>query len=168
MARVSPALLPVFKAEIFIIGINPYVLLPEATLKILFVQAGKTKGAIPIHGTLDGHPIIQHLVKYSGHWRLYLNGPMRRACGKDVGDRVSVRIAFDPRDRSIPMQPALEAALKKDAKARAVFDALAPSRRKEIVRYIDHLKSAEAVKKNVARAMAFLRGRERFAGRDKP
>lgn len=165
---VQPALFPAFKARITIIGINPNVLLPEAALAMLFAQAGKDKGPIPVQGTLDGHAFTQTLVKYAGSWRLYLNGPMLKAAKKGVGDTVSIRIAFDPRDRSIPMPGALDAALKKHTKARMVFDALPPSRRKEIMRYIGHLKSEEAIRKNVARAIAFLEGRERFAGRDKP
>ncbi|QQR86084.1 MAG: DUF1905 domain-containing protein [Flavobacteriales bacterium] len=165
---VRSTLSPAFKAHIAIIGINPYVLLPESTLAQLFAQAGKDKGPIPVHGTIDGHAFIQTLVKYAGAWRLYLNGPMLKAAKRGVGDTVRIRIAFDPRDRSIPMPPALEAALKENNKARKVFDALSPSRRKEIMRYIGHLKSEEAIRKNVARAIGFLEGRERFAGRDKP
>jgi hypothetical protein len=168
MPEQAPALLPAFNAEVLIIGVNPYVLLPEATLKKLFAQAGRSKGPIPLRGTLDGHAFIQHLVKYSGDWRLYLNGHMRKAAGKGVGDRVSVRIAFDPVERTIPVHPALAAALKANPAAAKVLDALPPSRRKEVVRYINHLKSEEAVKRNVERAIAFLMGSERFVGRDKP
>ncbi len=164
----APALSPSFTATIGIIGINPYVLLPEATLKRVFAQAGKDKGPIPVHGSLDGHAFVQTLVKYAGAWRLYLNGPMLKAAKKGVGDTVRVRVAFDPSDRSTPMPAALEAAFKKNAKARKAFDSLAPSRRKEIMRYIGHLKSEEAIVKNVARAIGFLLGRERFVGRDKP
>lgn len=165
---VQPALSPAFNARIAIIGINPYVFLPETTLAMLFAQAGKDKGPIPVHGTIDGHAFIQTLVKYAGAWRLYLNGPMLKAAKKGVGDDTRIRIAFDPRDRSTPMPPALETALKKNKKARAVFDALPPSRRKEIMRYIGNLKSEEAIARNVVRAMNFLEGKERFAGRDKP
>jgi hypothetical protein len=161
-------LLPAFDAEVLIIGINPYALLPDAVLERLFAQAGRDKGPIQVHGTLDGHAFIQTLVKYAGAWRLYLNGPMLKAAKKGVGQRVSLRIAFDPRDRSIPMPAPLEVALKKNVKARKVFDALPPSRRKEIMRYIGHLKSEAVIKKNVARAIGFLEGNERFAGRDKP
>ncbi len=167
-AMPAPDPLRAFNADIRIIGINPYVLLPEATLKKLFAQAAKDKGPIPVRGTLDGHAFIQTLVKYAGDWRLYLNGPMLKAARKGVGDRVSVRIAFDPSDRSIPMHPALETALKKDLTAAAVFEGLSPSRRKEIVRYIHHLKSEAAVKRNVERAIGFLLGSVRFAGREKP
>lgn len=164
----APALLPAFATEVRIIGVNPYVLLPEVTLRELFAQAGKEKGPIPVRGTLDGHAFIQTLLRYAGAWRLYLNGPMLKTAKKGVGDRVSVRIAFAPSDRTISMPRALGSALKKNVNARKVFDALAPSRRKEIMRYIAHLKSEESIKKNVARAIGFLEGKERFAGRDKP
>lgn len=164
----QPTLSRTFQARIAIIGVNPFVLLPEATLDRLFTQAGRDRGPIPVHGTIDGHVFTQTLVKFAGAWRLYLNGPMLKTAKKSVGDAVRIRIAFDPRERSIPMPPALEAALKVNNNARAVFDALSPSRRKEIMRYIGNLKSEEAIAKNVVRAMNFLEGKARFAGRDKP
>ena len=157
-----------FNAKIYIIGVNPYVLLPVAVLKQIFKQAGKDKGTIPVRGTLDGHPYIQTLVKYSGRWRLYLNTPMRKLAKKDVGDKISVTIEFDPVERTVPIPEKLLLALQKNEKAKLVFEQLSPSRQKEIARYIVNLKSEEAVVKNVARAMKFLVGDERFVGRDKP
>jgi Domain of unknown function (DUF1905) len=61
-----------FKATIDIIGVNPFVLLPDPVLKNIFKQAQKDKGPIPVRGTINGHPFIQTLVKYSGYWRLYI------------------------------------------------------------------------------------------------
>ncbi|MEI9944176.1 MAG: DUF1905 domain-containing protein [Chitinophagaceae bacterium] len=157
-----------FTAKIYKIGINPYVLLPAAVLKELFKEAGKNKGPIPVHGTLNGHPFIQHLIKYSGKWRLYLNTPMRKGAGIDVGDMANVKIEYDPEKRIIPVHPKLQSAFNQNKKAKAVFDKLIPSRQKEIVRYIGNLKSDEAIEKNIKRAIAFLSGKERFIGRDKP
>ncbi|MGZ3864846.1 MAG: DUF1905 domain-containing protein [Bacteroidia bacterium] len=157
-----------FTAKIFIIGVNPYVFIPEKVLAAIFKEAKKDKGPIPVHGTLDGHKFIQTLVKYSGHWRLYLNMPMRKAVGKDVGDIIKVKIAFDPRERKIEMHPTLKQALQNNKAAHAVFKKQSPSRQKEIVRYISFLKNEEAVVRNVARAIKFLEGKERFVGRDKP
>jgi hypothetical protein len=45
---------------------------------------------------------------------------------------------------------------------------MAPSRQKEIVRYIDSPKTEESVDRNVHRALAFLLGEGRFVGRDEP
>ena len=157
-----------FKAKIYIIGVNPYVIPPSAVLKKLFAAAGKDKGPIPVQGNLNGHPFTQTLVKYSGKWRLYLNTPMRKAAGIDVGDTGQFEIAYDPHPRTIEMHPKLKAALKQNKEAKAVFDKLSPYLQKEIIRYINHLKSEATVDKNVLRAINFLLSRERFIGRDKP
>lgn len=157
-----------FSACIDKIGVNPFVFLPEPVLNHIFKQAGKDKGTIPVHGKLDGHPFIQTLVKYSGAWRLYLNTPMRKAAGKDVGDTIKVEIEFDPVERTIPVHPKLKEALDKNKKAKTAFEQLSPSRQKEIIRYISFLKTEESVDKNINRALLFLLGKERFVGRDKP
>lgn len=157
-----------FTAKIYIIGVNPYVLLPAKILKAIFNDAGKDKGAIPVKGTINNHPFIQHLVKYSGKWRLYLNTPMRKGSKADAGDTVSISISFDKTIRETPMPEKLAAALSKNKKALKIFDGLSPSMQKEIKRYINNLKSEESIDKNVTRAINFLLGKERFIGRDGP
>lgn len=157
-----------FSAKIFIIGINPYVLLPAAVLRAVFLEAGKDKGPITVKGTIDGHSFIQTLVKYDGKWRLYLNEPMRRACGKEVGDKAEFELSYDGAERITPMHPALEAALQKDKKAMAIYNQLPPFMQKEIKRYINHLKTQVSVEKNVEKAIGFLHGKQRFIGRDQP
>jgi hypothetical protein len=148
-----------FFAKIYKIGINPYVLLPEAVLQFLFDHAGKDKGAIPVRGTLNGNPFKQTLVKYSGKWRLYLNTPMRKAAGIDVGDTANVKIEYDPEPRIVPMHPKLKHALAKNKKAKVAFEKLSPSRQKEILRYIGFFKSEESVTANVKKVIKNLSGK---------
>ena len=157
-----------FSAKIEIIGINPYVYLPDEILEAIFERAGKNTSPIQVKGKIQGHAFIQNLVRYSGHWRLYLNTPMRKNGGIDVGDVAHVEIDFDPAERTIEMHPKLKKALAENKNARAIFEKLAPSLQKEIVRYISFLKSEETIDKNVKRAINFLLGKERFIGRDKP
>jgi hypothetical protein len=157
-----------FSARIYKIGVNPYVLIPVVVLKEVFKQANKTRGPIPVRGYLNGFLFMQTLVKYSGKWRLYLNTPMRKGAGIDVGDIAEVKIEFDPRVRKVAMHPKLKLALEKNEKAKQKFEQLSPYRQKEILRYIGNLKSEETVDKNVKRAISFLIGKERFVGRDKP
>src|SRR5947209_5684064 len=106
-----------FSAKIQIIGVNPYVLLPAVVLNALFKQAGKHKGPVPVRGTLNGHPFKQTLVKYSGKWRLYLNTPMRKNAGIDVGHIAKIKIEYDPVSRQIPMHRKLKAALEQNKEA---------------------------------------------------
>jgi hypothetical protein len=156
-----------FTAKIQIIGINPYVLLPAAILKKLFSDAGRDNSPIPVKGELNGFAYIQTLVKYSGKWRLYLNGPMLKGADTDVGNMVKVKIAFDDKERLTPLHSKLEEALNKNKKAKQSFEKLAPYRQKEIARYINSLKTEESVDRNIKKAIGFLTGKERFVGRDK-
>jgi hypothetical protein len=149
-----------FSAKILILGINPYVPLPERVLAAIFKQAQKSKGPIPVQGTLNGKRFQQTLVRYQGAWRLYLNTPMRRAAAIDVGDTVRVRIEYDPEPRTHPMNPALARALARNKVAKAAFQSLAPSRQKEVVRYLNNLKAAASVEQNVKKVIEHLSGKE--------
>lgn len=161
-------ILKCFSAKIEIIGINPFVYLPNNVLQSIFTQANKDKGKIPVRMKIEGYEFIQTLVKYSGHWRLYLNTPMRKMAKKEVGDTADFEIVFDSEIRVIPMHPKLTEALKQNPKAQQIFDNLRPSLQLEIVRYISFLKTVESVDKNVLQAVNFLLGKQRFIGRDKP
>lgn len=157
-----------FSAEIKIIDINPYVFLPEEVLEGLFIQAGKSKGPIPVKGIMNGHGFIQTLVKFRNAWRLYLNTPMREATNTKVGDTVTITISYDSEPREEKMHPKLKDALHNHKEAKRVYDGLRPSLQKEIIRYINFLKTEESVNRNVEKAIRFLLGKERFIGRDKP
>jgi hypothetical protein len=155
-----------FEAKILKIGINPYVPLPSPVLKELFRQAGKSKGVIPVCGTLNGEKFTQTLVKYNGKWRLYLNTPMRKVAGIDVGDLATVKIKFDRSPRTITMHSKLKQALTENKDADSVFQQLPPSYQKEIIRYINLLKTEESISRNIEKAIKHLLGKERFVGRD--
>jgi len=157
-----------FKAKIELIGINPFVFLPGKTLQKLFLQAGKDKGKIPIRMKIDGHEFQQTIIKYSGHWRLYLNGPMRNAAGKDLGDMATFEIHFDPTPRNIEAPKAFISALNKEPRAKRVYEQCSASLQLEINRYLSRLKTAKSLEKNIHRAINFLLGKERFIGRAQP
>ena len=157
-----------FKAKIDIIGINPFVFVPEDVLTNLLKQAGKDKGKIPVRGTINNSPYKQTLVKYSGDWGLYTNTTMLKNSPKRIGETLNLSIEFDPSDRTIPPHPKLVAALDENPIAKSVFDKLAPSMQNEIVRYIANLKTEESIDRNIGRAVCFLLGNGRFVGRDRP
>ena len=157
-----------FDARLEIIVGNPFVYLPPATLQNIFEQANQNKGPIPVRGAVNGKAYQQTLVKYSGAWRLYINMKMLPRSPKRIGEVISVTIEHDPSDRTIKPHPKLVKALQENDAANLVFEQMAPSRQKEIVRYIAQLKSEESVNRNVARAIDFLLGKGRFVGRDKP
>jgi hypothetical protein len=157
-----------FKAKIEIIGVNPFVFLPDRVLQEIFIQAGRYKGKIPVRIKIDGHEFPQTLIKWSGAWRLYLNTPMRKAAKKAVGDVANFEIAYDPLERTVPMHPEFEKALRENREAKKVFDSLRPSLQLEINQYFSFLKTEASVDRNVTRAIQFLLGKGRFVARDKP
>ncbi|PIF02255.1 MAG: hypothetical protein CR996_00760 [Draconibacterium sp.] len=157
-----------FKTTLDIIHGNPFVYLPDEILGHLFLQSGKSKGHIPVKGTVNGKPFQQTLVKYSGDWRLYINMKMLKDSPRRIGEKIEVEIEFDPSNRSIKPHPKLIKALAKNKEANAVFKKLSASRQKEIVRYIANLKTEQSVDRNIERAINFLLGKGRFVGRAKP
>ncbi len=155
-----------FSAKIELIGINPFVFVPEKILTEIFTKAGKTKGSIPVHGTINDKPYKQTLVRYSGAWRLYINMIMLKDSPKRIGETIAVGIAFDTSDRTIAPHPALVVALEQNTDAKKVFESLTPSRQKEIVRYIANLKTEESITKNIEKVLGHLKGQNKFAGRE--
>ena len=159
-----------FTGKIKIQGINPYVLVSSARAADL--KPGWRK-PMPVCVRIDGKPKtpwrINMMPTGKGSFYLYLHGDVREASGTKVGDSVDVEVRFDPTYRSGPAHPvptALVTELRKNPKAKAAWDALIPSRQKEVLRYLAHLKTPEARGRNLARVMRALSGeRERFMAR---
>lgn len=157
-----------FKADIEIIGVNPFVFVPEKILTGIFKQAGKDKGKIPIRGTINNVQYKQTLVKYCGDWRLYINTTMLKNSPKRIGETIELTIECDPSDRSILPHPKFIKALNISNEAKTIFYGLRPSLQLEIVRYIANLKTEQSIDRNIIKAVNFLLGKGRFVGRDKP
>jgi len=157
-----------FKAEIKIIGVNPFVFVPENILQKIFQQAKKNKGHIPIKGTINGKLYKQTLVKYTGEWRLYINTTMLKNSPKRMGEIVELTVMFDSESREITPPQKFIQLLNNNVEAKNVFESLSPSKKHEIVRYLSNLKTENSLDKNILRAINFLLGKERFVGRDRP
>jgi hypothetical protein len=155
-----------FHAVIELIGINPYVFVPEPVLEALFREFGKNKGPIPVCGTINGKAYQQTLVRFDGEWRLYINTKMLPRSPKRIGEEIEVSIGIDHSDRTVHPHPKLLCALEENQQAKNVFVSLTPSLQNEMVRYIANLKTEESVDRNVTKAIGFLLGKERFIGRD--
>ena len=152
--------MPRFSATIYKIDINPVVDPPPETLEVIFRQAGKSKGPIPVHGKLNEASFIQTLVKFRGAWRLYINGPMLKDSGLKVGDTAKIDLEYDPHTHVVAMPSELQAALKKDKTAKLEFEKLTPSRQKEVLRYLGSLKTQASLERNIERVLRHLRNEE--------
>jgi hypothetical protein len=141
-----------FTATIYKIGINPMVDVP-----LRVSRAFGKRGNIPVAGTLNRTGIRATLVPLGGgRHRLFIHGGMRKRAQVDVGSRITVVLHPDTRPRRVPMSPAFAGALRKSPTATVAWKLLTPSRRKEILRYLNSLKSPEALHRNVRKVMAVL------------
>jgi Bacteriocin-protection, YdeI or OmpD-Associated/Domain of unknown function (DUF1905) len=159
-----------FRSVIKIHDGNPYVLVSAARATAL--RKGWRK-PLPVLVRIDGKPEgfwrINMMPIGDGSFYLYLHGDVRKASGTKVGDRVEAEVRFDPTYRGGPIHPMpswFHIALRKNPKAKAGWEALIPSRKKEILRYFSWLKSPEARLRNVQRALHVLAGgKGRFMAR---
>jgi hypothetical protein len=145
----------VFSETIHKIGINPCVPVPGRITD----QLEPVKGFIYIRGKINGHAFVQTLVPVkNGPYRLYVNGPMLKGAHAKNGDTVKFSIEANPHPEQ--RTPAILPAFKKrlaEEKLAAAFKNLAPSRRKEILKYMHFLKTPESVERNIAKVIAQLK-----------
>jgi hypothetical protein len=145
-----------FSAKIYKVGINPCVKVPFKISE----KMTASKGYIPIKGTIEGHPFMQTLCAVKGEeFRLYVNGPMLKNSELKVGDKATFEIEqnLEPENRKNIIMPK---ALKKKLQENGLmenFNALTPYRRKEIVKYLNNLKSKEALERNTKKVLEQLR-----------
>jgi hypothetical protein len=91
-----------------------------------------------------------------GRTYLGLRVEIRAAAGIEVGDPVEVVLEHDDAPREVAVPAALDAALDGDAAARAVYDALAFTHRREYAEWIASAKREETRERRVARALEML------------
>ena len=135
-------------------GINPCVKVPRAITS----KMTPSKGYIPIKGTIVNYPFEQTLVPVKkSPYRLYVNGIMLKGSAAKVGDTVKFSIAQTTAKRKdVTMLPELKRKLA-SAKLSSAFDMLTPSRQKEILRYLNYLKTKEARDRNIKKVLDALR-----------
>lgn len=160
-----------FSAPIDIRIGNPFILVDAEKAQSLKKDWRKP---MPVKIRINGEPKkwwqVNMMPVGNGDFYLYLHGDVREASDTKVGDTVDVEIKFDTQYKNGPMHAMptwFMSALSKNAKAKNGWDALIPSRQKEILRYFSWLKSDAAIERNLEKALRVLSGKkERFMARD--
>ncbi|WP_267406763.1 MULTISPECIES: YdeI/OmpD-associated family protein [unclassified Chryseobacterium] len=154
-----------FTTQLQIIGINPFVFIPEEILNQIFEASGKNKSPIPVKGSVNGKEFKQNLMKYLGEWRLYINLMMLKDSPKRIGETIEVFVEFDDADRTISIHPQLDQAIKNHPLAMVNFESLIPSRKLELIRYINNLKTEASIQRNIDKIIQYLHGEIDFFGK---
>jgi Bacteriocin-protection, YdeI or OmpD-Associated/Domain of unknown function (DUF1905) len=114
----------------------------------------------PVKITINGHSWRSRVAIMRGRFLLGLSNANRQAAGVTTGDDVEVDLVLDTEPRVIVEPPELLSALDADPVARAAFDDLTPSRKRELVRSIETAKKPETKARRIDDALAGLRDRE--------
>jgi len=141
-----------FTATIETLGINPCIQIPARVTRYF----GK-RGYVPVTVYLQSGEVPSSLVPIGGGvQRLYINAAMLRCTDSRIGDRVSIGLELDASDRSLKAPDHLLGTLSARPLAESRWKSLAPSKRKEIIRYISTGKSNATRNRNVARLLRIL------------
>jgi hypothetical protein len=125
-------------------------------------EVGEGRKAFPVRATINGYTCAGRVSRMGGEFLLGLSRDVRTGAGVEAGDEVTVTIALDEAPREVDVPAALAQALEGDATAKATFDALAFTHRKEFARWIAEAKKDETRERRVAQALQMLReGRTR-------
>ncbi|WP_448702079.1 DUF1905 domain-containing protein [Mucilaginibacter sp. AW1-3] len=143
-----------FRAVIYKTGINFCVDVPAGITSQLIA----VKGYIRIKGTVNNIPFTKSLVPVKGaSYRLFINTitikNIRQMVGQ-VADLVIEQDTTNP-EQEHPMSPQLRQKLEQKNLLHD-FDALPASRRKEVLRYLNNLKTPQILEKQVNRLIGQL------------
>jgi Bacteriocin-protection, YdeI or OmpD-Associated/Domain of unknown function (DUF1905) len=143
-----------FSATIYKLGINLCVDAPKRVS-----DAFKTRGYVPVAGTLNGHAIRATLVpKGGGEHRLFLNGEMRKRAEVGVGDTVTISLTLDTEPRETPLPDELAEALRENDLLEA-FNRLTPSDRRIVLTWLSDARKEETRNRRIDLLVRRLMGR---------
>jgi Bacteriocin-protection, YdeI or OmpD-Associated/Domain of unknown function (DUF1905) len=106
--------------------------------------------------TINGHSWRSRVAIMRGRYLLGLSNANRQAAGVVTGDEVEVDLEFDPEPPTVVVPPDFARALDADPVARAAYDHLSHSRKREHVHAIESAKKPETRKRRIEKALASL------------
>lgn len=141
-----------FSARIVKAGNNPCVEVPR-----IVSQTFGIRGYVPVTGTLNGLLIQSTLVpmRGGGH-RLYVNAAMRRKAGVNVGDLVQLILRISAVAQTAIAKMEFLRALARNDTIRARFEMLPAPQQQHVLLYLDSLKEAEDLRRDIQRITGSL------------
>ncbi len=125
---------------------------PEEVVEAL--GAGKRP---PVSITINGHSWKSRIAIMRGRYLIGLSNANRKAAGVATGDEVQVEVQLDVEPRVVVEPPDFAHALGADPAARAAYERLSYSHKREHVRAIESAKKPETRSRRIEAAVANLR-----------
>ena len=115
----------------------------------------------PVTVTIGGHSYRTTAARMGGRFLIPLSAENRTAAGVAAGDLVDADIEPDTAPREVEVPADLAEALARDDAARATFDGLSFTHRKEWVRWVEEAKKPETRATRLAKTVESLRAGKR-------
>jgi len=123
-------------------------------------DVGEGAKRFPVVATVNGYTWRTSVTRMAGEFLLGLNREVREGAGVAAGDKVDIGLALDEHPRQVDVPEELARALAGDKKAKAAFDAMAFTHRKEFARWVADAKREETRRRRVAQALEMIRAGE--------
>jgi hypothetical protein len=108
--------------------------------------------------TIGGHSYRSTVSPYKGAIMLPLSAENRAAAGVSAGEEIEIELLLDDQPRTVTVPDDLAEALAKDPAAKAAFEALSFTNRKERCRSLEDAKKPETRLRRLEKTMEMLRG----------
>lgn len=116
-----------------------------------------TRGRVKVQAEFDGHTYRGSLAPMGiGSHLLGLTQSVRKLIGKNPGDRVQVVLYKDEEERTVDIPTDLQKMLEGHPDAKAFFDSLSYTHRKEYVQWITGAKKEETRKRRLQKTVEML------------
>lgn len=142
-----------FKTQLQPRGPAAAVILDDAQV----AAVGEGAKRFPVVATVNGYTWRTSVVRMGGEFLLGLNKEVRQGAGVTAGDEVDVTVELDAAPREVEVPEALAAALAADPEARAFFDRMAFTHRKEYARWIADAKQEQTRQRRLGQALEMIR-----------
>jgi bacteriocin resistance YdeI/OmpD-like protein/uncharacterized protein DUF1905 len=117
---------------------------------------GEGAKRFPARASINGATLRTTVTKMRGEYLFGLSRAAREQARIEPGDTVTFTVELDAEPRTVEVPEALASALDADAKARAAFDALAYTHRKEFARWVAEAKRDDTRERRVSATVEML------------
>jgi hypothetical protein len=142
-----------FKTQLQPRGPAAAVVLDDAQVAVV----GEGAKRFPVVATVNGYTWRTSVSRMGGEFLLGLSREVRQGAGAEAGDMVDVAVRLDVAPRDVDVPEALAAALATDPQAKAAFEAMAFTHRKEYARWVAEAKRDETRLRRVQQALEMIR-----------
>jgi antitoxin component of MazEF toxin-antitoxin module len=119
-------------------------------------KLGQGAKRFPVRATVNGYTWRTSVARMGGEFMVGLPREVREGADAHAGDAVEVTLELDTAPREVELPDALAAALETHAAAKAAFDGLAFTHRKEYARWVAEAKRDDTRDRRVAKALEML------------